>query len=68
MIDAIRYKVITAEEAIWQSLRTNDRVAGQIANLRKGDTLSIQIPISITVDIELAKRVLKEFFDENCNN
>lgn len=68
MIKEIKYQVLTAEEAVWTALRSNDRVAGQIANLRKGDTLSVQYPIHITVDIETAKRVLKEFFDENCSN
>lgn len=67
MIETIKYKELTAEEAVWTALRANDRVAGQIANLRKGDNLTVQFPITITVDTETAKRVLKEFFDENSN-
>lgn len=67
MINAIQYKVLTAEEAVWKALRTNDRVAGQIANLRIGDTLTVSFPIEITIDIGIAKKVLKEFFDENSN-
>ena len=68
MIEAVKYKVLTAEEAVWTALRKNDRVAGQIANLRKGDTLTVSFPIEITVDIEIAKRVLKEFLNEDCSN
>lgn len=68
MIEKLQYKELTAEEAVWYALRSNDRTAGQIANLRKGDTLTIQFPITITVDIELAKQVLKEYLNENCSN
>ena len=68
MIEQITYKTLTAEEAVWYALRSNDRTAGQISNLRIGDTLTIQFPITITVDPELAKRVLKEFINENCSN
>ena len=68
MIETIKYKELTAEDAVWMALRTNDRVAGQITNLRRGDSLTVQFPITISVDIETAKRVLKEFFDENRNN
>lgn len=61
------YKVLTAEEAVWYALRSNDRVMGQISNLRKGDNLIVEFPITITVDQSIAKQVLKEFMNENSN-
>jgi small-conductance mechanosensitive channel len=67
MIEKIKYRELTQEEAIWYALRSDWRSAGQIANLRKGDTLTIEFPIKITVDPKLAKQILKEFLNENCN-
>lgn len=67
MIKSITYQTLTDKEAILLALKGNWRVAGQIANLRKGDTLTIEVPISMTVDIDVAKQVLVEYLNENSN-
>lgn len=67
MIKEIKYKVLTAEEAVWAALRSDHRTLGQIVNLQKGDTLTVSFPISITIDIETARKVAKEYIDENSN-
>ena len=67
MIKEIKYKVLTDEEAVWSSLRSNSVAIDTILRLRKGDTLKVSYPISIEVDIETAKRIAREYIDENSN-
>ena len=67
MIEEVKYKVLTAREAVWYALRERSDTLGTIANLRKGDTLTVAFPITITIDQETAKQVLKEYMNENCN-
>ena len=68
MIKSVTYRVLTDEEAIWATLRKNPHTLGTIASLRKGDTLTIEYPITMTVDVELAKQIAKEYLDENSSN
>lgn len=65
MIKEVKYRVLTDREAILEALESDWRAAGQIINLRKGDTLTISYPVTITVDIDVAKQVLKEYLNEN---
>ena len=68
MIEEVKYKVLTAREAVWYALRERSDTLGAIVNLRKGDTLTVNYPLTITVDQETAQQVAKEYMNENCNN
>ena len=73
MMRSIEYKILTDEEAIWQSLRNSSRTLDQIMGLRKGDILTVEYRVTITVDPEVAKKVAKEYIaerwiNENSNN
>ena len=67
MFKSVEYKVLTAEEAVWYALRNDPKYLGTIMNLRKGDTLTVSFPISINIDPEIAKQVVKEYIHENSN-
>lgn len=64
MIEEVKYKVLTAKEAVWYALRKEPRTLGTILNLSKGSTLTVAFPISITIDQETALKVAREYIDE----